>query len=121
MRPWTELTELVSREETRLGILPAEASSATPSARLLAIVSSLRAIAAHETQRTQVAEAALAKAELACQQLRDEAAAHEAAALAARGDQTELLGLLAQLLRVLEARKRQATAAALTLRGRKAA
>ena len=121
MRPWTELTELVSREEARLGLLPAEASSATPSARLLAIVSSLRAIAAHEAQRTQTAEAALARAELACERLRDEAAAQEAIARTAQGERAELLEGLAQLLRVLEARKRRAIAAALPLEGRKAA
>ncbi len=108
MRPWAELTELVAREEARLSIVPAD--DPAPSARLLAIISSLRAIAAHDAERAQEAVLAQARAELERDRLDAERRkALDAVDDAKRERRAILLGL-AQLLNALEAKKRRTTA-----------
>ena len=106
IRPWTELSELVAREETRLGIRTGdEAASGTPSARLLAILSSLRAVAEHEARRAQAAEAALARLEVAREAERAEIVAQTEARATAETDRDELLKLLLQMAQLVESLK----------------
>lgn len=105
MRPWAELTELVEREEARLSIAPAD--DPAPSARLLAIISSLRAIAAHEAARAEAATLAQARAELERDRIAADAERANAALDLAERDRRAVLYALSQLLRTLESKKRR--------------
>lgn len=97
MRPWAELIDLVAREESRLGLQPE--TSAAPSARLMAIVSSLRSIAAHEAERANAATVARARIEFERDMIRSQ---YERAAEAAEDERLALKSLMLALLRRLE-------------------